>query len=40
MACMLPWDDLISGGVQEKGRYGTEGRGEWAQWGWVDSRTK
>ena len=25
----------IPGGVQEPGRCGTEGRGQWSWWGWV-----
>ena len=27
----------VHGSVQEPWRCGTEGRGQWAQWGWVDS---
>ena len=30
----------IPGGVQENSRCGTEGRGYWAWWGWVDGWTR
>jgi len=29
----------VPGGVQEEGRCGTEGCGQWAQWGCVDGWT-
>ena len=29
----------VPGGVQELWRCGTEGRGQWAQWGWADGWT-
>jgi len=41
--CLLPAQGggavTVPGGVQEPCRCGTEGRGEWAWWGWVDCWT-